>query len=127
MTEVYIEPPSATKFKYDSTIIFGHLECPPKEKSDQHLEVGDTSAFEAELMQSLLQATQAARVTRQWISDAFHWQSDQYEEEDHSHKFTSFYTHNYSEKANSNLHVKTDVEAAEHETDNELEEETDND
>ncbi|KAF8414577.1 hypothetical protein BGX38DRAFT_1320781 [Terfezia claveryi] len=111
-------------------MVFGHLECPPKERcleSDQPLEVGDTSAFEAELMQELLQATRAARVTRQWIPDAFHQQGDQREEEDYSHKFTSFYTHYYSEKANSNSYVETDVEAAEHETNNELEEETDDD
>ncbi|KAF8436774.1 hypothetical protein BGX38DRAFT_1274328 [Terfezia claveryi] len=92
---------------------------------DQPIEVGDTSAFEAELMQELLQATRAARITWQRIPDAFHQQVDQREEEDHSRKFTSFYTHNSSEKANSNSHMETDVEAAEHETDNELEEETD--
>ncbi|KAF8415578.1 hypothetical protein BGX38DRAFT_1281248 [Terfezia claveryi] len=145
MTGVYVEPPSATKFKYDSTVssslsdaysnvptVFGHLECPPKESTyapigghkgrythtfgrcttkrvsgiRPALEVGDTSAFEAELMQELLQATRAARVTRQRIPDAFHRQGDQGEKEDHS---------------------QTDVEAAEHETDNELEEETDDD
>ncbi|KAF8436739.1 hypothetical protein BGX38DRAFT_1145356 [Terfezia claveryi] len=105
MTRVYVEPPSATKFKYYSTIRCLEL--------DQPIEVGDTSAFEAELMQELLQATRAARITWQRIPDAFHQQVDQREEEDHS------------QKANSNSHMETDVEAAEHETDNELEEETD--
>ncbi|KAF8415964.1 hypothetical protein BGX38DRAFT_1314649 [Terfezia claveryi] len=137
MTGVYVEPPSATKFKYDSTVtmyqrFLATWNAHPRRvrmlllaaikadirtrmaaaqqkgclESDQPLEVGDTSAFEAELMQELLQATRAARVTRQRIPDAFHRQGNQGEKEDHS---------------------QTDVEAAEHETDNELEEETDDD
>ncbi|KAF8418457.1 hypothetical protein BGX38DRAFT_1280580 [Terfezia claveryi] len=145
MTGVYVEPPSVTKFKYDSTVssslsdaysnvpmVFGHLECPPKEstyapigghkgrythmfgrcttkgclESDQPLEVGDTSAFEAELMQELLQATEQLAL--------------------HGNGFPTPST-GRATNANSNSHVETDVEAAEHETDNELEEETDDD
>ncbi|KAF8418460.1 hypothetical protein BGX38DRAFT_1147504 [Terfezia claveryi] len=90
MIGVYVEPPSATKFKYDSTIT----------------------------MYQWFLATWNAHPRRQ---------GNQREEEDHSHKFTSFYTYNYSEKANSNSYVETNVEAVEHETDNELEEETDDD
>ncbi|KAF8415390.1 hypothetical protein BGX38DRAFT_1281347 [Terfezia claveryi] len=70
-TGVYVEPPKTGDFKYDTSIY-------------QPLNIGDTSAFEAELIQELLQAKQVTQLAWQRIPDGMRRLAHAEEDEDHS-------------------------------------------
>ncbi|KAF8416049.1 hypothetical protein BGX38DRAFT_1147651 [Terfezia claveryi] len=105
---VYVEPPKTGDFKYDTSIstwnanprkvrtlllaaikadIGAQLAAAQLKgclESDQPLNIGDTSAFEAELTQELLQAKQATQLAWQRIPDSIRRLAHAEEDEDHS-------------------------------------------
>ncbi|KAF8432910.1 hypothetical protein BGX38DRAFT_1276370 [Terfezia claveryi] len=107
-TGVYVESPKTGDFKYDTSIstwnahprkvrtlllaaikanIGARLAAAQLKgclESDQPLNIGDTSAFEAELTQEILQAKQATQLARQRIPDGMRRLAYAEEDEDHS-------------------------------------------